>query len=182
MEKRKVNAWKAAFFTLVTLLMITLVAWYALTPCGDWYTVRMYREIRDEENGTTRYPSIVPEEKAGWAAGSHDAPVREVCFHGAVSRNSGGYGPQSLHGVFAAEEVRALWPELTIAEDWPFTISMFKTNGDATFRFDLAIILPQTPDGEARATLYIFREGLPKPEIMEWTGSIGERIVFAGEV
>ncbi len=178
LNKRSCSGWRIAFL----LLGLCLLAGIALHPRGDHYTVRMYREVWSEAYGVLQRPSIVPMEAAEWCSGSHDGPFHATRFNGAVSRNDGGYGPNILQGAFAAADVNALYPEMQLAADWPFSIAAFRTSNDASFRFDLAIDLPNEPEGEVTATLYVFQAGLSRPEIYEWRGAVGECIRFGIEV
>ena len=176
--------WKRCVWPLFCLLLagITVLMYIQLDKANaDCYTVCMYREGWSDKYSDYVTRRIAPMKEAMWVSGSHDAKPVKVRFDGTILRQSAGYGPTGLNGVFAAEDVNALCGQAILTEDWPFGWGIYFTNDWCVCDVYLAVQLPQEPDGEVTATLTVYSEGSAKPvEVRTWTGRIGEQIVFGG--
>lgn len=181
MRIHRLNIWKIAGLLLGAVLIVCLYN-HVINSDQDTYTVRLYRTYWNEEDGFEVTRSIVPQKVADFAYGSHDAKPERALFDGAEVHCGSSYGPSSLQGVFAASDVNVLFGREVLAQDWAFSISVFKTSQDKILNYYLSIELPWDPEGEAVATLMVFYDGHSMPTVYTWTGALGERIGFGIEV
>lgn len=178
MKAKKLNGWKLAFFALAAALLVILCIQMHASET-DTYTVRLYRTYWNEEGGYEATRSIVPRPEAAWRSEMHEAPPVTVHFDGAVLRQGAGYGPTSLEGAFAAEDVNTLYDREVLAEDWSFGWALYFTNDWYHITAYAEIRLPEVEGGPVEATLTVYHEGQSTPAaVLTWTGEVGEPIGF----
>lgn len=178
MKTKKLNGWKLAFFALTAALLVILYNQMRASET-DTYTVRLYRTYGNEEGGYEATRSIVPCPEAAWRSEMHEAPPVTVRFDGAVLLQGAGYGPTSLEGAFAAEDVNALCGREALTEDWVFSWGLYFTNDWYVVNVYAEICMPEEEDGLAEATLTVYHEGQSAPAVvLTWTGEVGEPIRF----
>jgi len=178
MTPRKLTAWKTACIILAAALL-TLLYLQLRASETDAYTVRLYRTYWDEERGYEITRSITPRTEAAWRSEMHEAPPVTVRFDGAVLRQGAGYGPTSLEGAFAAEDVNALCGREVLTEDWVFSWALYFTNDWYHINVYAEVRLPEEDGGPAEATMTVYHEGHSAPaEVLTWTGEVGEPIRF----
>jgi len=176
--RRRINGWKIACIVMIVALMMGI--YLRMTDSAkDTYTVRLYRTYWNEEGGYEATRSIVPCPEAAWRSEMHEAPPVKVRFDGAVLRQGAGYGPTSLQGAFAAEDVNTLYGREVLTEDWPFSWGLYFTNDWYVINAYAEIRLPEDVNGLTEATLTIYHQGQSKPAaVLPWTGRIGDTIAF----
>ena len=181
MKTKKLNGWKLAFFALTAALLVILYNQMRASET-DTYTVRLYRTYWNEEGGYEATRSIVPRPEAAWRSEMHGAPPVTVRFDGAVLRQGAGYGPTSVEGTFASEDVNALCGREVLKEDWRFGWALYFTNDWYHITAYAEIRLPEEEGGQVEATLTVYHEGQSAPAaVLTWTGEIGEPIAFGAE-
>lgn len=175
MKPHKLNGWKFACIVLAAALLVILyIQMRALET--DTYTVRLYRTYWNEAGGYEATRSITPRPEAAWRAVMHEAPPETVRFDGAVLRRGAGYGPTSLEGAFAAEDVNALCGREVLTEDWEFCWALYFTNDWYHINAYVEVRLPEE-GGLAEATMTVYHEGQASPAaVLTWTGEVGEPI------
>ncbi|MBQ2953659.1 MAG: hypothetical protein IJE07_08895 [Clostridia bacterium] len=181
MKKRKLNGWMLAFIALAATLLVLLYIQMRASET-DTYTVRLYRTSWNEERGYEVTRSIAPRPEAAWRSEMHEAPPVPVRFDGAVLRQGAGYGPTSLEGAFAAEDVNELCGREVLREDWVFSWGLYFTNDWYHINAYVEVRLPEEESGLAEATMTVYHEGYSAPAcVMTWTGEVGEPIRFGAE-
>ena len=178
---KKLNVWKIACIALVAVLLVSLYIQLRASET-DTYTVRLYRTYWNEERGCKITASIVPRPEAAWRSEMHEALPVTVRFDGAVLRRGAGYGPTSLEGAFAAEDVNGLCGREVLTEDWGFSWGLYFTNDWYHINAYVEIRLPEDEGGLAEATMTVYHEGRSAPAaVMTWMGEVGEPIHFGAE-
>lgn len=164
----------------LALAALSVFLYASLKEAGtDAYTVRLYRTFWNDEGGYYATRSIAPRPEAAWQSGQHEAEPVTVRFDGAVLHQGAGYGPTTLTGAFAADDVNALCGREVLAEDWPFTWSLYFTNDWYVVSAYAEIRLPEDEGGEAEATLTVYHADHSAPAaVLTWRGGIGEMIKF----
>lgn len=181
MKTHKLNGWKIGCLLLAVMLIVFLYN-HMVDSEKDTYTVRLYRTYWNEEGGYEATRSIAPRPEAAWRSEMHEAPPVTVRFDGAVLRQGAGYGPTSLEGAFAAEDVNALCGREVLTEDWAFSWGLYFTNHWYHINAYAEVRLPEEEGGPAEATMTVYHEGYSAPAaVLTWTGEVGELICFGAE-
>ena len=177
MHSRKQLLWPA-----VCLLMAALSAFLYTELCranADTYTVSLYRKTWSDKYNTHLTSKAAPRPEADWRSGAHDADPVTVRFDGSTLRQTAGYGPTSLQGAFAAEDVNRLMGETVLTADWPFSWGVYFTNDWSVAHAYAEVWLPDEPDGLVTATMTIYLEDSAAPAaVLSWEGAIGEPVAF----
>ena len=91
------------------------------------------------------------------------------------------YGSMSISGSFPLSELKAHWENILIEQDWPFRVYLFNTNEHRAFQVCLDLEI-YADTAQAKAALQVYLHNRPYCETLNWTGRIGEEIVFICEV
>jgi len=177
MKTRKHLLWPAVCL-LLTAFSLFLYA-ELRKVAADTYTVSLYRKTWSDKHNTHLTGKAAPLPAADWRSGAHDAAPVTVWFDGSTLRQTAGYGPTSLHGAFAAEEVNRLMGEAVLTADWPFSWGVYFTNDWYVVHAYAEVWLPDQPDGLVTATMTIYLEDRAAPAaVLTWEGPIGDPISF----
>ncbi len=139
-------------------------------PSGDDYYKREYNGYRPYWISPNLNASIL-----------YDLDLHKAKFKQNTLTTVFDHGPYSIEGSFSSSELRAHWESIPLEGDWPFSISLYNTSSGRRFQayMDLELFNDKT---QAKATLYIFYEHTAHPEILYWSGNIGEEITFLCEL
>lgn len=177
MKSRKHLLWPAVCLLLAALSVFLYTELRKAT--ADTYTVSMYRKTWSDKYSTYLTSKAAPRPEADWRSEMHEADPVNVRFDGCDLRKTAGYGPTSLQGAFAAEEVNRLMGETVLTEDWPFGWAIYFTNDWFVVHAYAEVWLPDEPDGLVTATMTIYLEDSAAPAaVLTWEGAIGEPIGF----
>ena len=165
---------------IVMVGIIALYVWRVLLPPPQdncVITVSATFRVPSESDGYIRQ-TIKPVQEARWASGSHDAPYSLAAFEDGELIRSTGYGVHALEGAFSWREIKAIWPDAPIDQDWTFGVGLFNTQFEGDYRMYLNV-QADTETGYATADFYVFYQGFANPYMVRWEGKIGEQIVLS---
>ena len=169
--------------TIVCLLFAGALLWFqyrsslTLTVQATLYVPSDDAYYKREYNGYRPY-WISPNQTASIL---YDLDLHKAKFKQNTMTMVFDHGPYSIEGSFSSSALRTHWESIPLEEDWPFCISLYNTSSGRRFQafMDLEIF---TDKAQAQATLYIFYEKKAHPEVLYWTGAIGEEITFLCEL
>lgn len=122
--------------------------------------------------------TIYPAQNAEWAKESHEVPFTPIRITNGNLKCSVGYGPIEIKGVFPYAEIKKIWPDAPIDNDWIFWIVLFNCHVESSGYHMYCDVQVDTKTSLCTADLYIFINGFTNPDIAHWEGTIGEEIVL----
>jgi hypothetical protein len=165
---------------IVLVGIIALYAAWVLLPMprdNCVITVSATFRVSSESDGYI-WKTIKPVQEAQWASSSHEAPYTRAVFKEGEMIRSTGYGVHELEGAFSWREIKEIWPDAPVDQDWAFGVGLFNTRFEGNYRMYLNV-QADVETGSATADFSVFYQGSANPCTVRWEGKIGDKIVLA---
>ena len=114
------------------------------------------------EAGIDRTYNVYPVQEAEWSTKTHEAPFTPIRITNGNLKCSVGYGPIEIKGVFSHAEIKKIWPDAPIDNDWNFSIVLFNCHLDSVRYHMYCYVRVDAETNQCTADLYIFKNGFAK--------------------
>ena len=123
---------KKKLWILLTILSIIIVAIAVLSIFDKNCEITISAMIHlPPEAGIDRTYNVYPVQEAEWSTKMHEAPFTPIRITNGNLKCSVGYGPIEIKGVFSRAEIKKIWPDAPIDNDWNFSIVLFNCHLDS---------------------------------------------------
>ena len=170
---------KALLMALSLAVLLAVLLFQRLSQGGSELTVSACFSYRS--NGWSVSRTVHAADKAEITASHGDGDYRELRFRNGRTNVGFGYGPYVIRGKISRKDILAAWPDTFHYADWPFSISLFNTTDNNSFRIYLDICYDEETD-RATADLYVFYNSYAHAVTDHWEGRLGESITVGKEL